>query len=371
MGRNGFETVDADRTAIDQHWAQLVVETYHTSMKPNQELIEISPADAVERYLMHREQEVSEQTLQAHEYRLNHFVRWCDQSGIEAMCDLSARDLQDYRYWRQEDGDLNAVTIHTQMTTLRVFLKWAGGYEAVPQQFFERLRVPELPRDQNSRDTKISPERAEKILKYLQRYEYASQKHTLFSLLWHTGIRIGAARGLDLDDFNRKERYIEIHHRPNKDTPLKNGINGERPVSLDKTRTELLSDYIEARRDNVTDEYGRKPLFTTMHGRPAISTLRERIYSLSRPCKYNDGQCPHDREISECKAASRSDEASKCPSSISPHTIRRSSITYWLLQDAPEEAVSDRMNVNKEVIDQHYDKRTPSQKMKQRRDYFE
>jgi len=340
-------------------------------MKPNNDLIEISPEDALEKYLMHREQEVSEQTLQAHEYRLNHLVRWCKKNGIEALCDLSPRDLQDYRYWREKDGDLNAVTLHTQMTTLRVFLKWAADYEAVPQQFFERVRVPELPRDQNSRDTKISPERAESILEYLERYEYASQKHTLFSLLWHTGLRIGAARSIDLKDFNQHDRYIEIHHRPDTGTPLKNGINGERPVSIDQSLTELLSDYIEARRDNVTDDHGREPLFTTTHGRPAVSTLRERIYSLSRPCKYKDGYCPENRDIGGCEAASRSDEASKCPASISPHTIRRSSITYWLLQDAPEEAVSDRMDVTRSVIDEHYDKRTPNEKMKQRRDYFE
>jgi integrase len=340
-------------------------------MKPNRELIEISPEEALERYLMHREPEVSEQTLQAHEYRLNHLVRWCNQNDIEQMCDLSPRDLQDFRYWRQKDGDLNDVTMHTQMTTLRVFLKWAGDYEAVPQQFFERLRIPKLPRDQNARDDKISPERAEGILKYLQQYEYASQRHITFSLLWYTGMRVGAARSLDLQDFNEKEQYIEIHHRPETDTPLKNGINGERPVSLDEVRTELLSDYIDARRDDVTDDHGREPLFTTNHGRPSISTFRKRIYTLSRPCKYGDEHCPHDREIDECDAAGQADQASKCPSSISPHTIRRSSITYWLLQDAPEEAVSDRMNVTRSVIDAHYDKRTPNEKMQQRRNYFE
>jgi len=341
------------------------------TMQPNQELIEIAPEEALERYLMHREPEVSEQTLQSHEYRLNHFIKWCNQNGIEEMGDLSARDLQDFRYWRQKDGGLNDVTMHTQMTTLKVFLKWAGDYEAVPQQFFERLRIPKLPRDQNSRDSKISPERAENILKYLQCYEYASKKHTLFSLLWHTGIRVGAARALDLRDFHKDDRYIEIHHRPDTGTPLKNGINGERPVSLDEDRAELLSDYIEARRNSVTDDHGRKPVFTTSNGRASVSTLRKRIYTLSRPCQYNDGHCPHEREIDECDAAGRADQASKCPSSISPHTIRRSSITYWLLQDAPEEAVSDRMNVNKAVIDEHYDKRTPNEKMKQRRDYFE
>jgi site-specific recombinase XerD len=339
-------------------------------MEPNSDLTEIGPEEAVEKYLLHRENEVSEQTLQSHEYRLNHFVAWCSQEGIESLSDLSPRDLQDFGYWRQRDGDLNSVTLHTQMTTLRVFLKWAGDYSAVPMDFHERVRVPSLPRDKNARDEKIGPERADEILDYLSTYEYSSQRHTLFSLLWHTGMRIGAARALDLDDFHPRDKYIEVHHRPEKETPLKNAARGERPISLDSKRVTLIQDYIKTRRDDVTDDYGREPLFTTSHGRPAISTLRERIYWLARPCKYQDGYCPHGRDEDECEAAQRSDKASQCPSSFSPHTVRRSSITYWLLQDVPEEAVSDRMNVNKNVIDQHYDKRTPNEKMEQRRDYF-
>jgi integrase len=339
-------------------------------MKPNDTLAEISPADALDTYLLHRKNEVSEKTLQSHEYRLSHFVRWCEQNNIEALSDLSPRDLQDYSYWRQEDGDLNAVSLHTQMATFRVFLKWAGHYEAVPAEFYERLRVPNLPKDENSRDEKIEPERVNNILDYLSMYEYASQKHTLFALLWHTGMRIGAARGLDLRDIHPDENYLEIHHRPDQGTPLKNGLNGERPVSLKPAVVDILTDYMDARRHDVTDDYGREPFFTSRYGRPATSTLRERIYSLARPCTYRDGYCPHGRDMDDCDAAQNTDHVSKCPSSFSPHTVRRSSITFWLLQDVPEEAVSDRMNVNKDVIDDHYDKRTPEQKMEQRRDFF-
>jgi Site-specific recombinase XerD len=255
-------------------------------MEPNTNLTEIAPGEAVEKYLMHCKREVSEQTLQSHEYRLNHFVRWCRQNDIDGLGDLPPRDSQDYGYWRQRDGDLNSVTLHTQMTTLRVFLKWAADYSAVPMDFHERGRVPSLPRDKNSRDDKISPERADEILDYLSTDEYASQRHTLFSLLWHTGMRIEGARTLDLDDFHPADEYIEVHHRPETETPLKNGPRGERPVSLDRQRCDLLQDYIDARRHDVTDKYDREPLLTRSHGRPAISTLRERIYWLARPCKY-------------------------------------------------------------------------------------
>jgi hypothetical protein len=43
----------------------------------------------------------------------------------------------------------------------------------------------------------------------------------------------------------------------------------------------------------------------------------------------------------------------------------------WLNEDVPKQAVSDRMNVNDEALEKHYDQRTEKDKMDQRKDYFE
>lgn len=45
-------------------------------------------------------------------------------------------------------------------------------------------------------------------------------------------------------------------------------------------------------------------------------------------------------------------------------------ITHYLTKDVPAEVVSDRMNVSRVVLDQHYDKRTEEVKLEQRRGYL-
>jgi site-specific recombinase XerD len=332
----------------------------------------VDPDEALTKYLQHRSNEVSEATLNAHRYRLQHFVRYCQEEGITALSELAGRDLQDYRYWRQQDGDLNLVTVHTQMATLRVFMKWAASYDAVPEGMHAKVRVPDLPRDADVNDDMIEAEAAFDILEYLKMYEYASKRHVMFSILWFTGMRMGAVRGIDLGDIERDKRgaYIDLKHRPEQDTPLKNKAQGERPVAIHDKRYELIQDYIKARREDHTDEYGREPLLTTVYGRVGKGTFRQWTYEVTHPCFWNYGACPHDREMDECEALEGSRAASKCPSALSPHAIRRGSITYWLSEDTSQDAVSERMNVNEQALEKHYDNRTEKQKMDQRRDEF-
>jgi site-specific recombinase XerD len=336
---------------------------------PKDDLLQLEPQEALEKYLAHRESDVSEATLYAHKSRLGHLVRWCEGEGIEALSELRPHHLQDYRLWRRNDGDLNDVTMNTQMSTLRVFLKWMQDYGAVPSELHEHVRIPE--RGDDTRDKVFSADRAGAILEYLDQFEYASTRHVLFSILWHTGIRIGAARALDVDDFHEEERYIELNHRPETGTPLKNRQTGERPIALDPKRTQLLADHIEARRPDVTDDHGRDPLLASEHGRPHTTVLRHWVYSVSHPCLYNGGDCPHGRDMEECDAARVKNRAYQCPSTFSPHDVRRSSITHFLSEDVPENKISERMDVTEAVLDDHYDKRDPERKMEQRRGFFE
>ncbi|GGM46441.1 hypothetical protein GCM10009006_29620 [Haloarcula argentinensis] len=82
------------------------------------------------------------------------------------------------------------------------------------------------------------------------------------------------------------------------------------------------------------------------------------------------GECPHDEDPKTCDYM-KVRNASECPSSHSPHGIRRGALTRMLRQGTPEEVVGDRSNVSRDVLEQHYDRRTERERMELRRDLLE
>jgi len=326
----------------------------------NDNLEPIEPSSARELFLKHKSTECGENTVQSYEYRTNHFIRWCDETDLDNMNDLTGRDIQEYRLWRQEDGDLNRLTLNQQMSTIRVFLKWCGSIEAVPADLYEKVMVPRVKPQNQRNDETLGAEQAAEILDYLATYHYASRKHVVFALLWETGIRIGGANSLDVGDVDIAEKRINLVHRPEQGTRLKNATGGERPIALSQELAAMLDDYITHTRHEQTDEYGRRPLLATRKGRMVRATIRRIVYDVTAPC-FRGESCP------DCTGTSDR----KCGGAVSPHAIRRGSITHFLSQDVPVEIVGDRMNVSRDVLDKHYDKRSEEVKLEQRRGYLD
>lgn len=340
-------------------------------MPARHDLIETTPEEALDLFLQERSTESADSTIQSYRYRLQHFVRWCGGvAEVDNLNDLSGRDLHKYKLWRQEDGGLNKTSLKAQMDTLRVFVRFCESIDAVEPDLHSKVISPTLSDGVGQRDVKLGAEEAEELLEYLGRFEYASFAHTLLLLLWRTGLRMGSVRALDLNDFDPENEHLAVRHRPESDTPLKNKQNGERLVALNPSVCATISDYIEVHRPDVVDDHGRDPLLATDNGRPGKNTIRTTVYRWTRPCQYGH-TCPHGRDKDDCEALEVRWSASKCPSSVSPHAVRRGSITHHLTQDVPEQVVSDRMNVSQRVLDKHYDRRSEEVKVEQRRGYLE
>lgn len=329
----------------------------------------IDPESALQMYLTDREPDVSQNTIYAHRSRLGHFRRWFDQQDLEAIDELTGRHLHQYRLWRREDGDLNRVTEKTQMDTLRVFIRWCEDLGFAARDLHLAVQSPTLEPTDNVRDVMLDADLAQSVLDYLDTYEYATLAHVSLLFLWRCGLRIGALHALDVDDYDADEQALSVEHRPETDTPLKNKADGNRYVALAPETCLVVDDWLESRRPSVTDKNGREPLCASTHGRAHKNHLRKLVYKWTRPCAVTD-ECPHGRTIDDCEATGENG-ASKCPSSVSPHAIRRGAITHWLKSDWPTHAVGDRANVSREVLEVHYDQRTERERMEQRRAYLD
>lgn len=338
-------------------------------MTADNDLEPLAPDEGRKLYLQDRT-DISQNTKRTHDKRIKRFVDWCSDNDIDDLNDLGGRDIRRYKIdefsEREDGGDYSEETIRGYIDTLRVFLRFGVSIDAVPPGLPQKVQSP---RPEKSRDEELERDRATTIIANLAQYEYASVRHVLIVLMWRIGARVGALRGLDVDDVDTTDRVIDFHHRPETETPLKNGTESERSVAISDDTTNLVTDYIEQNRPDTRDDHGREPLFASKHGRRHISNLREIVYSVTRPCEW--GGCPHDRDPSECEAARRTEYASKCPSSVYPHAIRRGALSNMLRQEVPKAVVADRSDVQPSTIDEHYNTLTQRERADVRRTYFE
>lgn len=328
----------------------------------------MKPERAVNRYLSEKKHNWAESTHYNNSCALNRFLEFCEEEGIENICDIDGFHISDFKQYRREQ-EINEMTLYNNLSALRAFLGWCSAMGLIEAWVVDDMVLNEP--DDKVRSEMLDADRADQILDYLDKFEYATLRHALFTLLWDTGMRLGAARSIDVGDYYSEERYIELVHRPEQETPLKNKYDAEREVNLHSWACEILDDYLQMHHEeDVTDDYGRTPLFASRHGRMVRSNLRMHIRRLTRPCHYT-GECPHGREFDECEAYQDYRYAAQCPGSVSPHPIRRGAITHWLNEGHRKELISERMNVSVKTLDEHYDARTESEKRNLRRDMFE
>lgn len=320
----------------------------------------IPPETAVEQYLEARRHELSDASHRDQGYRLDKFVQWADDIGLHDMRELDGRLCEEFKTHRAS-RDLSPNTIRNHLMTFRVFVRWCESNEYVTPGTAEKIRIPTVRKSSRARDEHLEYETMQDVLGSLQRYEYASLRHITVHLLWHTGMRIGSARALDVSHWHPQEQYLSVRHQPETGTPLKREYDGERNISiLDDSLATALEDWVQDRRPSVTDGHGREPLLASSHGRVAKTTIRTATYRATQPCEYA-GHCPHGEDMETCAYRS-GDSASKCPSSVSPHPIRRSAITHHLNEDVPVQLASERMNVSVDTLEDHYDARSEEEK---------
>lgn len=342
------------------------------------DLEDLSPEQAVSEYLEYRKFDSAQSTVQNLRYRLKQFIIWAKKHEVTTMAEISGRKAERFKQWRIQECGLNPVTLEQHIRQFRLFIEWCEANDLVRVGTADKIIIPNVSDKEAVRDTKVDYETGETIVDHLARFEWATSRHIIFHLLWHTGMRRSALRALDVEDWHLLEDregaesehgILTVRNRPETGTPIKKREDGERNITVTKRRlADALKDYIAQNRHDVSDEHGRNPLITTSHGRMHTNTIARNVYQVTRPCFYS-GECPHDRDIETCEATENSGY-SKCPSSVSPHAIRRGAITAHLSRHVPMEVASERMAVSVDTLKLHYDARDKEEMRSNRSQYL-
>ena len=324
----------------------------------------LTPRDAVDRWLSRQQLDKADATLSGYRRRLSHFVEFCEDNEIETVNELTPWDVESYET-RRRGRDVATITLRNELLTFRQFLRYLARVGIIDEAVPKAVELPNVSAADQADETLLEPARAERILSVLRdgKSGVSARSHAVLEVAWFTGARLGAMRGLDVGDVDLDDGWVRFQHRPESGTPLKNGKDGERVVGISDDVAEAIARYRE-NAPSQTDQHGRRPLWETPFGRVSTNTVRTTVYQATLPCRV--GPCPHGKDPETCEWTTQQ-QASKCPSSRSPHQIRSGSITWQLNRGLRADVVAERVNASVDVIEQHYDRADEFDQFEERR----
>ena len=188
-----------------------------------------------------------------HFYRSNveHFLR---DTGITSLEELT---LQAIRRWLLEHKDLSPNTLATYDRFLRVVCNWL-----VRRGYVAESPMRQLPKRHPKRTTieTFSREDLHAVLGRCRRSRYPMRDIALITLLLDTGLRIGEAIGLRLDDIGWVTGTLQV-----------DGKTGPRVVPFGRKTKAALKAYID--RERRSTEPTTRVVFLTRTGEPMNTAM--------------------------------------------------------------------------------------------------
>lgn len=318
-----------------------------------------------ERYLSRR-RDRSPSTRAQYRRTIPHFVEFAERHDVTTPTGISTELVDEYVDELMLEYNVEA-TVLTYTKNVRGWLRWLAKREHSDEVVYRILDKDELGLLPKARDVALPEPQAQRILKKLRQQRRGSSIHAIIELLWNAGPRIGAVHSLDLCDFDPENNTIRFRHRPETGTRLKNGKendgtpgDGERDVEVADSVVDALLGYIETERPDVTDEYGREPLFATARGRAVRSTLRRWVYKATS-CRWTANSTDESQCNGDCNP-----DSNVCPRSYYPHAIRRGAIVNHLSGGLRLDLASERFDVSPRILRKHYDPRTKRKRKEDR-----
>lgn len=325
--------------------------------------------EAVDLYLRRNRTDWKGATERTYRRNLGRFTEYADENGIETVSDLTRWNVGAFTDWLLDEGNARA-TIASRQKNARTWMKFLESQGLIDLGLHLALDTISMEDSEETSDAQLKPEDARKLLSFYRESPKwkGTRRHALLEVAWHIGPRISCLRALDVGDYDQDEGILRFRNRPETGTRLKRGDTHERNAILSKKPKEALDIYLARERHEKRDGNGREPLFSSRQGRPADSSVRFWTYLATQPCMAVE--CPHSKRRPNCEWTTRN-QSSKCPSSRSPHAVRRGSITWQRNLGFSRDLVAQRAATTPDVIRRYYDKPNFDDELERRRDQTE
>jgi site-specific recombinase XerD len=165
--------------------------------------IELPAKEHLERYLRHKWRlNHKPSTLQGSFTSVRLFLEFYGKSGKRELAEMERADLEGFIEEEQDRG-LRVSTVRTRLACIIAFLHFLMEQDLIPLSLLKRrikLKLPEvLPRAMHPADVK-------KLLSVIDDL----RDRALILLLLRTGMRIGEALGLRLNDLDMQDRKVHL-----------------------------------------------------------------------------------------------------------------------------------------------------------------
>lgn len=197
-------------------------------------------AQAIEDFLGERtRRNDSPHTLRSYGADLSEFLAYFSPPGSEPPA-LDAIDLLSLREWLAHlyDREQKPATIRRKLASLRSLFRFLSREQRIARDPARLLRLPKMPKTlPDVPNTEVTNALVDGSSREDLERPFPARDRLLLELLYGCGLRIGEAVGLNLEDFDLRERWLRVRGKGRK----------ERQVPYGSKASAALEAYLAAR----------------------------------------------------------------------------------------------------------------------------
>jgi integrase/recombinase XerC len=205
----------------------------------------------------------SAHTLRNYGADLQEFLAYFSPPGTEPPA-LAGIDMLSLREWLAHlyDRDQKPATIRRKLASLRSLFKFLSRERRIEHDPARLLRLPKMPKTlPEVPNTEVTNALVDGTSRGDLERPFPTRDRLLLELLYGCGLRISEAVGLNLEDFDRTERWVRVRGKGRKERQVPYGSKSAEALAawmqVRQSEKEPRALFLNYRRDRLTDRGAR------------------------------------------------------------------------------------------------------------------